>query len=192
MKDDVLNAAPETGARFEQGTEVARLVETLSQVYYRLDADINKLRNSRSINTAKGRELDLKAAEVDVTRPAGEDDDAFRQRALAGRKRARSEATWEDFAEGVLQFLDADPNDIEVTVDHTDELGAVILGVDSAVLESSPFTQDTIIGYLESMIPMGHRVVLRPSDAFQFSDPNTTSEKIGEGWGQGVWTNTED
>lgn len=188
MKDDILKAAPDTGVRFEPDTEVARLVQTLAQAYYRMDADINKLRNSRSINTAKGRELDLKAKEVGVQRPTGEGDDAFRRRALAGRKRARSETTWEDFAEGCLEFLDADPGDVRLDVDYTEELGAVIVYVSSSVLYESPFTENTIRENLEEMLPMSRRVVIRVSDGFQFSDPSTTAEKEGKGFGQGEWT----
>jgi hypothetical protein len=188
MKDDVLNLAPETGARFEQDTEVERLVETLAQVYYRLDADINKVRNSRTINTAKGNELDLKAREFGINRPEDEGDDIFRKRALAGRKRARSESTWEDFAEGVLMFLDADPNDVEIIIDHEQELGAVIVDVSSSVLDDSPFSTATINNFLEGMIPMSRRVVIQRSDGFQFSDPESTSEKTGKGWNEGVWT----
>lgn len=188
MKDDVLRNAPENGARFENGTEIARFVDVLAQPFYRMDADINKLRNSRSISTAKGRELDRKAREVGVSRPEGEGDDAFRRRALAGRTRAKSETTWEDFAKGCLEFLDAEPNDIELIVDYTDEMGAVIVKVASQVLKDSPFSESTIQGYLESMIPMSRRVVIRTADGFQFSDPSTTDQKSGLGWGQGEWT----
>lgn len=188
MKDDVLSAAPETGARFERNTEVSRLVGVLAQVYYRLDSDVNKLRASRTIETAKGKELDLKAREVGVQRPESEGDDTFRRRALAGRTRSRSQTTFDELAEGALQFLNATPSDIELRIDHSEELGAVIVVVNTEVIDNSPFSESTIVEYLEGMIPMDRRVVIRNTDGFQFSSSDTTSEKSGSGWGQGEWT----
>jgi hypothetical protein len=188
MKGKVLDKAPPTGARFQEGTEVAKLVATLVEIYTRMNGDIEKIRNSRSVSTATGRELDFKAEEFGVDRPTGESDEAFRRRAIAGRVRSRSQATWEDFAEGVLQLLDADPNDVSLNVDYSDERGAVIAVVSSSVIEDSPFSLSTIRRFLEGMIPMSRRVVIRTSDGFQFSDPSTTDQKTGKGFGQGVWT----
>lgn len=188
MKNDVMREAPTTAARFEEGTELARLIEILAQAYYRMDADIHKLKNSRSIETASGLELDRKAREVGVNRPLGEGDDVFRRRALAGRTRVKSGATYEEFARGALQFLDAEPSDVRVYVDYQDELGAVILEASSSVIDNSPFTEQTIISYLEAMIPMDRRVALRTADGFQFSLPSTEGEKDGLGWGEGEWT----
>ena len=188
MKSDVLENAPPTGARFESDTEVARLVEVLTQQYHRIDADVNKLRNSRLIESATGLELERKAREVGINRPDGEGDDTFRRRALAGRTRAKSQATYEEFAHGVLQFLDAGPSDVELTVDYTDELGAVIVEVSSSIIDEAPFTVSTIERYLEGMIPMDRRVVIRTTDGFQFSSPSTTGDKSGKGFGDGAWT----
>ena len=188
MKTDVLESAPPTGARFEENTEVARLVETLAQVYYRIDADISQLESFRTIDDASGLELDKKAKEFGVKRPVGESDEIFRRRAKAGRTRARSGATFEEFAEGALNFLDAEPNDLEIEINYEDELGAVIINVNSDIVDNAPFTEDTISEYLEGMIPMDRRVVIRKTDGFQFSAPDTTDEKSGKGFGEGAWT----
>lgn len=188
MKSDVFNEAPTTGARFEPGTEVERLIVTLAQLFYRIDADISKMRNSRTIDDASGLELDKKAREFGVFRPTGEGDDAFRRRAIAGRTRARSEATYEEFAKGVLQYLDADPSDVSLTVDYQDERGAVIVEANSQVIDDSPFSTSTILEQLEGMIPLDRRVVLRQTDGFQFSLSGTTGSKSGKGFSQGTWT----
>lgn len=188
MKDEVLDRAPATGAQFERDTEVARLVGVLAHVYDRIDDDIDTMMDSRSIETAAGDELDLKALEFDTVRPQGESDSTFRLRVKAARTSLKSETTFEEFAEGCLQFLGANPSDIELIVDYTDELGAVIVLVDSRVIDNSPFSEPTIVNLMETMIPMDRRVVLRAQDGFQFSDSSTTGQKSGEGFGQGEWT----
>lgn len=188
MKDDVLDAAPATGARFETGTDVARLVELFAQVYYRMSADINELNNSRILETATGVELDRKAREFGISRKLGESDDDLRLRALAGRTSVRSQTTFEEFADGALQFLQADSSDVKLTVDYTDEFGAVIVIVKSDVMDASPFDEATIVDFLEAMVPMDRRVVIRALDGFQFSQTDTTGEKSGLGFAEGEWT----
>lgn len=185
MVDNILDAAPETGVRFEPGTEAARLTDTLAQVYYRMDADINKIRQSRSVNTAKGRELDAKAREINVTRPEGESDEAFRTRAIAGRTRARSTTTWDDFAEICMAVLDTTKSKVTMEVDYTDELGSVIVYANSDVIEASPFTTTQIVEFLEEGLTMSRRVVLRRRDGFQF---DSDSAALGLGWSEGLWT----
>lgn len=176
MKDDILEAAPATGARFEQDTEVARLVETFADIYYRLDVDIDQLRRDRYAESATGTELDRIGREVGVQRPLGETDAAFRRRVLAARSRATSQTTWDDLAEICLQVLDADESDVELEVDYTDELGAVIVRITTEVLEAAPFSQAQIVEFLESALPMSRRIVLRPTDVATWGD----AEK---GWG---------
>ena len=176
MKDDVLNAAPATGVRFEPGTETERLVKTLAAVYYRLGSDLDQLRRDRYLETATGVELERRARPLGIERPAGEGDDAFRRRALAGRARATSRTTFEDFAETCLKVLDADPDQLRLTVDYADEPGAVIVEVTTAVIDASPFGTDQIIAFLEASLPMSRRVVLRPTDVASWGD----TEK---GWG---------
>lgn len=188
MKDDVLESAPPTGVRFERDTEVARLVDVLTDVYYRLDTDIGQLRMDRYLETASGREMDLRARPLGVTRPKGENDETFRLRALAGRVRSASDSTFDDFARTALEILDADPGDITLSVDYTDERGAVIVQADSDVIEASPFTDSTIVEILEGALQMSRRVVLRELDSFQFSEQSTTDQKAGKGFGQGQWT----
>jgi len=188
MKKDVLDSAPSSGVRFEQNSEIGRLVETLASLYNRIDDDVDKLEDFRYIETATGNELDKKARPVGTIRLPGESDSDFRRRALAGRVRVTSETTYEEFAKGVLVLLDANPSDVEIFVDYQDELGAVIVKLTNQVLNNSPFSESVIVSYLEGMIPMGRRVVLRREDGFQFSSPGTTGQKQGEGFNQGVWT----
>jgi hypothetical protein len=176
MKDDVLENAPPTGARFEPDTEVARLVETLAAVYYRIDADVDQLRRDRYVETATGVELDRRGRPLGVERPAGEGDDAFRRRALAGRARATSETTFEDFAEACLAVLDADPDQVQLTIDYADELGAVIVEATTTVIEESPFSESQIVEFLEGSLPMSRRVVLRPTDVASWGEAD-------KGWG---------
>ncbi len=185
---DVLQKAPETGARFEENTEVARMVETLATIYHRIDVDIGQMREDRYIETATGRELDRRATPLGAERPTGESDDVFRRRALAARARSTSTTTFEDFADAVLTTLDAEPSDVELKVDYVDELGAVIVRADSSVLDESPFSESEIKNLLDGAVPAGRRVVLRKTDGFQFSDPGTTGSKSGKGFGQGQWT----
>jgi hypothetical protein len=186
MKDDVLEAAPQTGARFEQNTEVARLVETLASVYYRFDVDVDRIRGDRYLETATGIELDMRARPVGVQRPTGERDQKFRQRALAGRARSLSETTFDDVARVALAALDADPDQVTLDIGSDgDELGAVIIEATSAVYDAAPFSEQTIISILEGAIPMSRRVVLRRRDGFQFSTDATAE---GKGFGEGVWT----
>lgn len=185
MKDDVLEAAPATGARFEQNTEVARLVETLASVYYRFDVDVDRIRGDRYLETATGIELDKRARPVGVQRPTGERDQKFRQRALAGRARSLSETTFDDVGRVALAALDADPDQVTLDIDYEDELGAVIVEATSAVYDAAPFSEPTIISILEGAIPMSRRIVLRRRDGFQFS---VDGDAEGKGFGEGVWT----
>ncbi len=188
MKDDVLQAAPPAGVRFEPGTETERLVATLAAVYYRLGSDLDQLRRDRYVETATGVELERRARPLGVERPTGEGDDAFRRRALAGRARATSRTTFEDFAETCLVLLDADASDVTLRVDYDDELGAVIVELTSQLLDAAPFSEATIKSILEGALPASRRVVLRRLDGFQFSDPTATDEKSGKGFGDGAWT----
>ncbi|SEO72029.1 hypothetical protein SAMN05216388_1017100 [Halorientalis persicus] len=176
MKDDVLAAAPPTGVRFEQGTEVARLVNTLAQLYYRIDDDISTLRRSRFIESATGRELDLIGLSVNVYRPDGEADPKFRRRVFAGFAAAQSRTTFEDFARVCLKVLDADPSDVRLTKDWASDLGTIIVRVRSTVLDGSPFTTDTITELLEQAAPMSRRVAIQLTDVATFGDPD-------RGWG---------
>jgi hypothetical protein len=176
MKDDVLAAAPATGARFEPDTSVAQLVDVLASVYYRLDADIDQLRRDRYVESATGRELDRRAVPLGVRRPSGESDDVFRRRALAGRARSTSRTTWDDFAEAVLAVLDAEPDEVELEVDYEQELGAVIVRVASTVLDESPFDDSEIVSLLNGALPMSRRVVIQPTDVATWDDPE-------RGWG---------
>jgi len=176
LKTDVLQAAPPAGVRFEPGTETERLVATLAAVYYRLGSDLDQLRRDRYVETATGVELERRARPLGVERPTGEGDDAFRRRALAGRARATSRTTFEDFAETCLEVLDADPDQLRLTVDYDDEPGAVIVEATTTVIEASPFTSDQIVAFLEASLPMSRRVVLRPTDVASWGD----GEK---GWG---------
>lgn len=176
MKDDVLDAWPPSGVRAEQRTEIARLVETLASVYYRIDVDVDELRRDRYAATATGTELDRIGREVGVQRPVGEGDDAFRRRVMAGRARSTSETTWDDFAELVLNVLDADETDVELAVDYGDELGAVIVRVTTSVLDAAPFSQAEIIQFLEAALPMSRRVVVRLTDVATWGDAD-------KGWG---------
>jgi len=176
VKDDVLANAPLTGARFEQNTEAARLVETLASIYYRLDTDIDQLRRDRYTETATGTELDRHGREVGVERPPGESNPAFRRRVLAGRGQATSRTTWADFAELVLDVLDCDADQVQMTIDYTDELGAVIVEAESSVIDASPFSESTIVSFLEGALPMSRRVVVRATDVFTWDDPD-------KGWG---------
>lgn len=188
MKLDVLNAAPPAGVRFEQDTTAAQLVDVLAQQYYRFDSDVDQLRHDRYVETATGTELDRLGREFNTDRPAGEKDDAFRNRVKAGRARARSTTTWPDFARFTLDVLDADPSDVQLSIDYDDELGSVIVGVTTNIIDEAPFGEETIKTFLEATIPGSRRVALRRRDGFQFSLPSTTDEKSGAGFGQGVWT----
>jgi hypothetical protein len=85
-------------------------------------------------------------------------------------------------------LLDADPSDVTLRVDYTDELGAVIIELTSQVLDDAPFSEATIESLLEGALPASRRVVLRRLDGFQFSDPATTDQKSGKGFGVGEWT----
>lgn len=188
MKDDVLAHAPPSGALFEQDSEVARLIETLSKLYYRFDADVGQLREDRYIETATGRELDRRAEPLGVERPTNERDEKFRLRALAARARSTSGSTFQDFANTVLMTLDAEPQDVTLKQDYTTERGAIIVEIDSSVLDSSPFQQNEIVELLQASVQASRRVVLRKTDSFQFSKPGTTSEKQGKGFADGQWT----
>jgi hypothetical protein len=123
-----------------------------------------------------------------VERPTGESDDAFRRRALAGRARAISETTFDDFANSVLEVLDADPDEVSLAIDYSSELGAVIVEGSSDVFDNSPLSESETVRLLEGALPMSRRVVLRREDGFQFSLPSTTDSKSGKGFGEGQWT----
>jgi hypothetical protein len=185
MEEDVLKEAPPTGALFETGTEVQRLVEALAAVYHRLDADLNRMRQDRYIETASNKELDKRARPLGVERPPGESDEAFRQRAKAGRERVKSTTTFESFADAALATLDAEPDEIEIYKNFGDELGAVFVEATSDVYDEAPLSEPTIIKLLEDSLPMDRRVILRRRDGFQFSVDSTAD---GKGFGQGQWT----
>lgn len=176
MQDDVLEAAPAGGVRFEHDTEVAQLVEVLASVYYRLDTDIDQLRRDRYTGSATGRELDRHGREVSVSRPTDEDDPAFRRRVQAGRGQATSQTTWDDFAQLCLDVLGADPEQVRLSMGDGSELGAVIVEITTTVLDDAPFSETEIVGFLEGALPMSRRVVLRPTDVATWGD----AEK---GWG---------
>jgi hypothetical protein len=186
MKDDVLTAAPPTGVRFERDTEVARLVKTLAQLYYRLDTDIDTLRRSRYIESATGRELDRIGRSVNVFRPDGESDSKFRRRVFAGFARAQSTTTFEDFARVCLKVLDADPSDVRLAQDYSTDLGTIIVRVTTATLDASPFTNSEIVGLLEGAAPMSRRVVIQPTDVFTWGD---TDKGWGTQWGGDITGN---
>jgi S-adenosylmethionine hydrolase len=132
--------------------------------------------------------LDYLGSEVGVKRPTDEYDTKFRTRVYAGIGAATSETTWEDYSELVMQLLRTDPDDVFIKVDYSDELGAVITKITTKDIEDSEFTESEIVGFLERSLPGSRRVVIRYLDGFQFSDPATTDEKLGKGWGEGVWT----
>jgi hypothetical protein len=185
MEEDVLKEAPPTGALFETGTEVQRLVKTLAVVYHRLDADLNRMRQDRYIETASSEELDKRARPLGVERPPGESDDAFRRRAAVGRERVTSRSTFEDFAETVVAALDVEPDDVEIYKEFSTEPGAVIVEAKSDVFDSAPLSEATITKLLEGALQMDRRVILRREDGFQFSLDSTAE---GKGFGQGQWT----
>lgn len=186
MKDDVLEHAPPTGVRFEPGSEVERLVEVLAAAYYRLDTDIDQLRRDRYLETATGVELDRRANPLGVDRPAGEGDAKFRRRALAGRARALSRASFDDFARVCLAALNADPDEVSITKNYDLHPGAIIVSATSDVFVSSPFAKDEIIDLLEGALPMDRRVRLQEADAFQFSVDGQS--QTGSGFSDGFWT----
>jgi len=185
---DILAQAPPTGFRFEPHTEIERLVGILSGLLYRVEITTEQLKNERYVETATGIELDRRGREFNVDRPAGEGDRAFRQRVKAARGRARSTTTWPDFARLTLDVLEADPNDVNLSIDYSDELGSVIVEVSTKLIDEAPFDEAIIKSFLEATLPGSRRVALRRRDGFQFSLPSTTDEKSGAGFGQGVWT----
>jgi len=185
VKDDVLTHAPPTGVRFDPETETARLVEVLAAAYYRLDTDIDQLRRDRYLETATGIELERRARPLDVERPAGEGDPRFRRRALAGRARATSRTTFEDFADVCLAVLDAAPDDVQLSKEFDTEPGAIIVTATSDTFDEALFAEPEIIRFLEASLPMSRRVILRRLDGFQFS---IDGEAPGKGFGEGQWT----
>lgn len=188
MKEDIFREAPPTGVIFESDTEIERLVETLASVYYRIDTDIGKLRDSRYVETADGRELERKARPLGIFRKKGENDERLRLRALGGRGRATSNTTFNELAELALLILEAEPEEVEFELDYGTEPGALIVASYTARFDESPLTEDEIVELLEGALPMNRRVIPRRLDGFQFSLPSTTSQKEGSGFNQGAWT----
>jgi hypothetical protein len=187
MQQEILDAAPPSGARFEDGTELARFIGVLAATYSVVESDINQLYDSRYVDSASGLELDRLGLEFGVTRPPGEGDTRFRKRVGIGRKISFSRTTWDDLAEVALDLLETEEGKLRITKDFDAELGAVIVRAYTSDIDDSPFTEAEIIDFLERAIPGSRRIKLEYLNGFQFSDPATTGSKLGEGFGQGVW-----
>lgn len=180
--DDVIDAL-DFPRPYNSDPHLYDLLSVLTSEHRRIDLDAEQLYDQRFIETATSRELEKIAFEVGVQRRDGETDEHLRKRVYGAYIAQSSDATYDTFAEAIIQLLDASDGQFTIETPPTTAAKTVEITIDAAVIDASPLTNTEIESILEDIISVDGTVNLIVGGTFGFDgDPDN------EGFNEGTWS----